>query len=108
VKIIETELNGERITLAIPEDKEVIGVVEQALPAGYFRVRCFDGVTRLAKIKTKPGRMFWVKEGDYVLVLPWEYSKSKPKGWILYAYNSKQVEALKKLGYLKDEFEDEF
>ncbi len=106
MKIIETKVGDERIEVAIPEEGEVLGVVEEALGGAHFRVRCFDGVERLCKLKSKPGRQFWVNPGNYVLVKPWEYQKTK--GWILYKYNEKQLEALRQLGYLKEEFEDEF
>ena len=106
MKFVEVKIGEERVEVPIPEEGEVIGVVDQALGWAHFRVRCFDGVERICRLKSKPNQRFWVTEGNYVLVKPWQNQKTK--GDIIYKYNKKQIEALKKLGYLKDEFEDEF
>jgi len=48
-----------------------------------------------------------VREGDVVIVEPWEYS-SEEKGDVIYKYNKTQVLHLRKKGYLKklDEFQE--
>jgi len=107
LKIVTVKIGDERVELAIPEEDEVIGIVEQALGWAHYRVKCFDGVERICRVPrprrwTKDKFRFNVAEGNYVLVKPWP--NSKDKGDIIYKYDRKQVEALKKLGYLEEEF----
>ena len=69
-------------------------------------VKCFDGKTRVCRIPGRLKRRLWVREGDLVIVEPWEFS-GEDKGDILYKYTNAQVAFLKRKGYLKqmDEFE---
>lgn len=104
----DEQQEGEVIRVKTPHGREVLGVVEQRLGGSRVRVRCLDGNTRVCRI---PGRLkikLWVREGDTVLVEPWELSQ-KDKGDILFKYKRNQVEWLKQKGFLKDiEGFDEF
>jgi translation initiation factor 1A len=63
-------------------------------------VRCIDGHTRLCRVPGSLRRSMWVKNGDAVIVSPWEYDPEK--GDIIYTYRKGQVEWLRKKGFLKD------
>lgn len=91
----------------LPHNGEVFGVVDQRLGGTRMRVRCLDGKLRLCRIPGRFKRRLWVREGDTVLVEPWELGGDE-KGDILYKYTRAQVEWLKGRGYLKDihEFEE--
>ena len=102
------EESVEEITrVKTPRGKEVFGTIEQRLGASKMRVRCFDGKTRLCRVPGRMKRKLWVREGDTVLVEPWEFGGDE-KGDIIYKYRSTQVQWLKRKGIIKqvEEFEE--
>ena len=92
-----------------PRDRQVIGTIDQRLGASKMRVRCFDGKTRLCRVPGRMKRKLWVREGDTVLVEPWELGGDE-RGDIIYKYRPNQVEWLRRRGFIKEieEFEEEF
>jgi len=88
--------------IPLPEGKKVLGIVEEVVGWSHAKVKCFDGKTRICRIPKKIGKQFWIREGDIVLVDPWEIQGDK-KGDIIYRYDPNEVEILKKMGYLKVE-----
>lgn len=99
----DTEIRRVRL----PRNKETFGILEQRLGGSRTRVRCLDGKNRICRIPGRLKRRLWVREGDLVLVEPWELS-GDDKGDIVFKYRKAQIEFLRKKGYLKklDEFED--
>lgn len=91
----------------LPRGNQVFGVVDQRLGGTRMRVRCLDGKQRLCRIPGRFKKRLWVREGDTVLVEPWELG-GDTKGDILYKYTRAQYQWLKNRGYLKDvhEFEE--
>jgi translation initiation factor 1A len=85
--------------MKIPRPPEVFGIVEQRLGGSRMSVRCLDGKTRITRIPGRLKRKLWVREGDLVIVEPWEYDQEK--GDILYKYRRSQVEFLKREGRLR-------
>ncbi len=93
--------------IKLPRGKQSFGIVEQRLGGSRMRVRCLDGKTRICRIPGRMKRYLWVREGDVVIVEPWELGGDK-KGDILYKYSKSQVQYIKRQGYLKqlEEFEE--
>jgi len=89
----------------MPKEREVFGILEQRLGGSRNRVRCLDGKTRICRIPGRLKRKLWVREGDLLLVEPWELSGDE-KGDIIYKYKPSQMMHLKRTGALKsmDEF----
>ncbi len=58
-----------------------------------------DGKTRNCKIPGRLKRKLWVREGDLVLVEPWEFGGDE-KGDIIYKYRPAQRDWLKRNGHL--------
>ena len=83
----------------LPKGNQTLGVLEQRLGAGRCRVRCLDGKTRVCRIPGRLKRRLWVREGDLILVEPWEYGGDE-KGDVLFKYRPIQVQWLRKQGYL--------
>ena len=83
----------------MPRPPQVFGMVEQRLGGSRMSVRCMDGITRITRIPGRLKRRLWVREGDIVVVEPWEYANDK--GDILFKYRRSQVDYLKKQGKLK-------
>jgi len=92
----------------LPRGAEVLGVLEQRLGGSRCMVRCLDGKTRNCRIPGRLKRKLWVREGDIVLVEPWEFEGDK-KGDIIFKYRPIQVNFLRREGYLSQlENMDEF
>lgn len=91
----------------LPRENQVLGILEQRLGGSRVRVRCLDGKTRVCRIPGRLKRKLWVREGDIVIIEPWEYSGNE-KGDVLFKYKPIQVQFLKEKGYLKqlEEFEE--
>ncbi len=98
----------ETFRVRTPRQGEVLGLLEQRLGGSRCKVRCLDGKTRICRIPGRLKRHLWVREGDIVLVQPWEFGGDE-KGDIIYKYRPHQAKWLRREGYLDemDEF-DEF
>ena len=91
----------------LPQEGEVLGIVQQRLGGSRMRVLCLDGKERICRIPGRLRRALWVRENNVVIVKPWELGGDK-KGDIIYKYRGKaEVEFLKRKGYLKN-LEEEF
>ena len=89
-----------RVRTPNKKDREVLGTVISMLGASRVVVRCFDGVTRMCRIRGKMKKRVWVREGDVVIVVPWEIQDEK--GDVTWRYTGPQVSWLERKGYLKD------
>jgi len=103
----EEQLQEELRRVKMPKGNQVLGVVEQRLGGTRMQVRCLDNQKRVCRIPGRFKRKLWIREGDIVLVEPWELS-GKDKGDIIFKYRKSQVQWLKSKGYLKEmgEFEE--
>ncbi len=82
-----------------PRGAEVLGLLERRNGGSRVTVRCLDGKTRLCRIPGKLKRKLWVREGDVVLVEPWEFEGDE-KGDVVFKYKPIQVQWLQKNGFL--------
>ncbi len=73
--------------------------MESLLGANKLRVRCMDGVVRLARIPGKMKKNVWISEGDVVIVVPWSFQNEKAD--IIWKYSGPQVNWLERKGFLK-------
>jgi len=92
----------ERVRL--PRGKEVLGMIEQRVGGSRLLVKCFDGNTRNCRVPGRLKRRLWLREGNIVLVEPWEY-QGDVKGDVIYKYSKTAANWLKKKGYIKIESE---
>lgn len=83
---------GEYVRVKLPNKKkrEIFGVVDQALGGGHLKVFCEDGKMRLGRIRGKLKKRMWMREGDLVIVCPWEFQDEKAD--ILYRYTQIQAQ----------------
>jgi translation initiation factor 1A len=95
------------LRVRLPHGREVLGIVKQRLGASRMRVLCLDGKERICRIPGRLRRSLWVREGNVVIVEPWELGGDK-SGDVIFKYRSKaEVNFLKKKGHLKN-IEEEF
>jgi translation initiation factor 1A len=87
-----------RVKLPQKRNREMFGNAELMMGANHIRVRCFDGVTRMGRIKGKIKKKVWIREGDILIVIPWNFQDEKCD--IIYRYTGPQVEWLRRNNYL--------
>jgi len=87
-----------RVRLPNKRNREIFARAELMMGANHIRVKCFDGVTRLGRIKGKIKKKIWIREGDILIVIPWSFQDDKCD--IIYRYTGPQVEWLRRNGYL--------
>jgi translation initiation factor 1A len=95
-KVISEEELSEMV---LPVANDVLGVAIKLLGFDRVLVRCQDGHERLCRIRGKMKRRVWIREGDIVLVSPWDFQSDK-RGDIIWRYKRSQAELLRKKGYL--------
>jgi len=76
------ELEGDtsdKIRVALPNERinEMFAIADQILGGRRVRVVCADGETRLARIPGKMRRRQWVREGDLIVIQPWDFQDAK-------------------------------
>ncbi len=92
----------------LPQGRETLGICEQRVGGSRMKVRCLDGKNRICRIPGRLKRKLWVREGDILLIEPWELG-GDAKGDVLFKYKPIQVKFLKKRGLLQGlESMDEF
>ncbi|MEM4713572.1 MAG: translation initiation factor eIF-1A [Candidatus Bathyarchaeia archaeon] len=95
-KVISEEELSE---LVLPSQNDVLGVAVKLLGFDRVLVKCQDGHERLCRIRGKMKRRVWIREGDVVLVSPWDFQSDK-RGDVIWRYTHAQAEWLRKNGYL--------
>jgi translation initiation factor 1A len=96
--ISEDELSN----MKLPNGSDVLGIAEKLLGFDRVLVKCKDGYQRLCRIRGKMKRRAWIREGDIVLVSPWDFQFEK-RGDIIWRYKRNQAQWLKKEGYLEEQ-----
>ncbi|MFQ6076108.1 MAG: translation initiation factor eIF-1A [Candidatus Bathyarchaeia archaeon] len=98
-KLVKSE-EDIRKRMTLPSGNDVLGIVTKILGQRRLRVACQDGFKRLCRIRGKMRRRHWVREGDIVLVSPWDF-QSDQRGDVLFRYTRNQVHWLRGKGILK-------
>lgn len=88
-----------RVRTPRKENGEVLAIVESMLGANRVRLRCMDGVVRMGRIPGSMKKKTWVREGDIVIVIPWDFQDSKAD--VIWKYTRPQVNWLERKGYLQ-------
>ncbi len=85
--------------MVYPSENDVLCVAQKMLGFDRALVKCQDGHTRVARIRGKMKRRTWIREGDIVLVSPWDFQGDE-RGEIFWRYTSNQVDRLRREGIL--------
>ena len=85
--------------MVLPSANDVLGVAVKLLGFDRVLVKCQDGHERLCRIRGKMKRRVWIRQGDIVLVSPWDFQSDK-RGDIFWRYKRSQEEWLRRKGYL--------
>jgi translation initiation factor 1A len=87
-----------RVRLPKKWANEQFAFADLMMGANHIRVRCYDGVTRMGRIKGKIKKRVWIREGDILIVTPWSFQDDKCD--IIYRYLPPQADWLRKNRYL--------
>ncbi len=85
--------------LVLPGEGQILGIVTKMLGFDRIMVLCNDGKERLCRISGKLKRKVWIREGDVVLVSPWDFQRDT-RGDVVWRYTKNQVDWLRKNKYL--------
>ena len=105
--VLEVEKMGKRKVIneenlenmLYPSKNDVLGVAIKMLGFDRIMVKCQDGKERLCRVRGKLKRRVWIRDGDIVLVSPWDF-QSDTRGDIFWRYRKNQTEQLRLKGYL--------
>ena len=95
--------SGGKIRVKMPNKKvnEMFALASQILGGRRVTVLCADGETRMARIPGKMRRRQWVREGDLIIVWPWDFQDSKAD--VKHRYTKTQAMYLSRKGVLPDD-----
>lgn len=86
--------------MVLPLANDVLGIAVKMLGGDRIMVNCQDGKQRLCRIRGKLKRRVWIRDGDVVLVSPWDF-QSETRGDIFFRYRQNQVSVLRDRNILK-------
>ena len=68
-----------RIRVPLPNRKvnEMFAIADEILGGRRIRAVCEDGLSRISRIPGKMRRRQWVREGDLIVVQPWDFQDEK-------------------------------
>jgi len=98
-KLVKNE-SDIRKKMFIPNKYDILGVVDMNYGFTRMRVICQDGYKRMCRIRGKMKKRNWVREGDIVLISPWDF-EYETKGDIIFRYTQNQARWLRDAGLLK-------
>ncbi len=85
--------------LVLPEQGELLGRVQKISGGNQVLVLCTDGEVRLCRIRGKMKRRMWIREGDIVLVSPWDFDHKRAD--IVWRYIKDHADWLENNGYMR-------
>ena len=93
---------SDKIRVPLPNRKvnEMFAIADQILGGRRVRAGCEDGDSRLARIPGKMRRRQWVREGDLIVVQPWDFQDEKAN--VVMRYTKTQSLYLSRKGVLPD------
>lgn len=82
-----------------PKHEQFIGIVEKRHGGSRMTIRGINGVESMARVPGRMKKFLWIREGDIVLLEPWEIEKDKSD--LIYKYKPNEVRQLQKEGLLE-------
>lgn len=85
--------------LRMPDEGEVFAEVTEMLGANRVQVRCADGAERTARIPGRMQKRVWIREGDVILVDPWDWQDEKAD--VAHRYEESAADQLREEGHIR-------
>jgi translation initiation factor 1A len=92
--------NDEEFRVRLPRTKkgEIFAIAEQLLGASRIKVMCEDGVSRMGRIPGKIKKRMWIREGDLLIVKPWNFQNDKAD--IIFRYTKTESSYMSRKGLI--------
>ena len=74
------------------KEGEMFGIADQLLGASRIKIMCADGKSRMGRIPGKIKKRMWIREGDLVIIRPWDFQDDKCD--VLYRFTRTQASHL--------------
>ena len=91
--------NSDSVRVKMPRGEQFIGIVEKRLGGSRMNIRSMDGRDIMARVPGRAKKYLWIREGDIVLLEPWELDKDKAD--LVYKYKPNEIKQLEKKGILE-------
>ena len=77
--LAQMESGDEKIRVKVPNERvnEMFAIADQILGGRRILAICADGEERITRIPGKMRRRQWVREGDLIIIQPWDFQPSK-------------------------------
>lgn len=94
-----SDLQGQESTkVRYPKGDQFIGIVEKRLGGSRMNIRSTDGKELMARVPGRMKKYLWIREGDIVLLEPWELDKDRAD--LIYKYKPNERKILERKGKL--------
>ncbi len=77
-----------RVRLPRMKEGEMFAIADQLMGASRIKIMCADGMSRMGRIPGKIRKRMWIREGDLLIIRPWEFQDDKAD--IKYRYTKTQ------------------
>jgi len=79
---------------------EMFAIVKKMHGTNQIKAVCEDGLERMCRITGKMKKRVWMREGDLIIIMLWDFQPIKAD--IKWRYTGGQKNFLEKMGYLRD------
>ena len=103
---VNTPSSGEgyvRVRLPNHRKGEIFAIADQLLGGSRIKCVCADGKARMARIPGKLRKRMWIREGDLLVIAPWEFQDEKAD--VKWRYTKTQAVSLSKKGLIPKEID---
>lgn len=83
-----------RVKLPNKAKREIFAIADQLLGASRIKVLGADGKARMGRIPGKLRKRMWIRQGDLLIIKPWEFQEDKAD--IIWRYTKTQAISLSK------------
>lgn len=97
-KLSDLQENQGPVRARMPKNGEFIGIVEKRLGGSRMNIRSTDGKEIMARVPGRAKKFLWIREGDIVLLQPWELDEDKAD--LIYKYKPNEIKFLEKKGIM--------
>ena len=97
---LESDVGPIRVLMPNVKINEMFAIADNILGGRRVSVVCADGKTRMARIPGKMRRRQWVREGDLIIIWPWDFHDSKAD--VKHRYSKSQAIYLSRKGVLPE------
>ena len=97
---LESDVGPIRVLMPNVKINEMFAIADNILGGRRVSVVCADGNTRMARIPGKMRRRQWVREGDLIIIWPWDFQDSKAD--VKHRYSKTQAIYLSRKGVLPE------